>query len=353
MKTLKTIYGISGKVLSTIAGLTLLALVASCSSDSSADGDDRMVSMPIVLAIPASNASLTAEEAHAKTTRAEGDPGTYEKFELPKYLYIYLINTPINGTETKVLTPEGMNPQNGYDLKADKWTKTTTQDNNKDSIYTYTDQIRIIIPENRKTGVVYAAMSTVPITVSGVDNPGTVADATFTLGKEAKDNESEALKNLYSSPYNLKKNNQYYGIVSDYNSNSPYINMVLYHVASKLDLQWNVDASVQSSVKLSSITLTGLSSGGKLFKPLENTTATSPYSETFSLDDGSQWYGRKATYVIPVKSTDGNYQFPMTLTNGAKTPNTTTTAKATVTPSAINKVYVPWMLGTVTVKKTW
>ena len=60
------------------------------------------------------------------------------------------------------------------------------------------------------------------------------------------------------------------------------------------------------------------------------------------------------TYLrIPVKSTDGNYQFPMTLTNGAKTPNTTTTAKATVTPSAINKVYVPWMLGTVTVKKTW
>lgn len=354
MKTLKTIYGISGKVLSTIAGLTLLALVASCSSDSSADGDDRMVSMPIVLAIPASNASLTAEETHTKTTRAEGDPGTYEKFELPKYLYIYLINTPINGSETKVLTPEGMGLQNGYDLKADKWTKTTTQDNNKDSIYTYTDQIRIIIPENRKMGVVYAAMSTVPITVTYTGND--VADATFTLGDATKGKESEALKNLYSSPYNLKKNNQYYGIVSDYNSNSPYINMVLYHVASKLDLQWNVDASVQSSVKLSSITLTGLSSGGYLFKPLENTTALSPsstYDETFSLDAGSQWYGRKATYVIPVKSTDGNYQFPMTLTNGAKTPNATTTAKATVTPSAINKVYVPWMLGTVTVKKTW
>lgn len=352
MKTLKTIYGISGKVLSTIAGLTLLALVASCSSDSSADGDDRMVSMPIVLAIPASNASLTAEETHTKTTRAEGDPGTYEKFELPKYLYIYLINTPINGTETKPRLPEGMNPTNGYSLKADKWTKTTTQDNNKDSIYTYTDQIRIIIPENRKTGVVYAAMSTVPITVTYTGND--VADATFTLGSDAKDKESEALKNLYSSPYNLKKNDQYYGIVSDYNSNSPYINMVLYHVASKLDLQWNVDASVQSSVKLSSITLTGLSSGGYLFKPLENTKATSTYDETFSLDDGSQWYGRQATYVIPVKSTDGNYQFPMTLTNGAKTPSTTTKATATVKkPSNANTVYVPWMLGTVTVKNPW
>ena len=350
MKTLKTIYGISGKVLSTIAGLTLLALVASCSSDSSADGDDRMVSMPIVLAIPASNASLTAEGTHTKTTRAEGDPGTYEKFELPKYLYIYLINTSINGSET-VLTPEGMG-KDGYSLDSKKWTKTTTQDNNKDSIYTYTDQIRIIIPENRSKGVVYAAMSTVPITVTYTGND--VADATFTLGSDAKDNESEALKNLYSSPYNLTKDNQYYGIVSDYNSNSPYINMVLYHVASKLDLQWNVDASVQDKVKLGQIKLTGLSGGGKLFKPLENTTATSTYDETFSLDDGSQWYGRQATYVIPVKSTDGNYQFPMTLTNGAKTPSTTTKATATVKkPSNANTVYVPWMLGTVTVKKTW
>lgn len=329
-----------GKVLA----MSMLIVLTACSSDSDTAPSEQMVSMPIVLAIPASNASLTTEETNAKTTRAEGDPGTYEKFELPKYLYIYLINTSINGTET-VLTPEGMG-KDGYSLDSKKWTKTTTQDNNKDSIYTYTDQIRIIIPENRSKGVVYAAMSTVPIAVTYTGND--VADATFSLGSDAKDKESEALKNLYSSPYNLTKNNQYYGIVNDYNSNSPYINMVLYHVASKLDVQWNVDASVQDKVKLSSITLTGLSSGGYLFKPLENTTATSPYSETFSLDDGSQWYGRKATYVIPVKSTDGNYQFPMTLTNSESSIVKTKTA--TATPSS-NTVFVPWIYGTVKVTK--
>lgn len=350
MKILKTIYGISGKVLSTIAGLTLLALVVSCSSDSTADGDGRMVSMPIVLAIPANETALSAA-AGAKATRAEGDPGTYEKFQLPTHLYIYLLNTSIDGKTTTVLKPEGMDTEKGYTLKSDKWVKTTTTDNNKDSIYTYTDQIRIIIPEDRSAGTVYAAMSTVPINVSfsGTD----VANAIFTLGDDAKGKEGEALKNLYSSPYNKLKDNKYYGVVSDYRSNSPYINMVLYHVASKLDLQWNVDASVQSSVKLSGLTLTGLSSGGYLFKPLENTTALSTYNETFTLNEGSQWYGRQATYVIPVKSTDGNYQFPMTLTNGASTPGTTTTATATVKPSTTTTVYVPWMLGTVTVKKTW
>ena len=340
------------KIRKTIALLTGIGalLLASCSSDPGAEDGGRQVRMPIVLAIPANNAELTTGSMGAKATRAEGDPGTYEKFELPQYLYIYLINTSIDETKTKVLTPEGMNPSTGYPLSKDKWTKTTTTDNKKDSIYTYTDQIRIIIPEDRKTGVVYAAMSTVPITVSGVDmdNPTTVADATFTLDV-AKGKESEALKNLYSSPYNLNNANGYYGTVSDYSSNSPYINMVLYHVASKLDVQWNVDAKVQDKVKISKITLTKLSGGGKLFKPLENTASSSAtYADTITLDAGSQWYGRKATYVIPVKQSDGKYQFPMTLTNSVD--NSVKTATATP-PATTNTVFVPWIYGTVKVTK--
>lgn len=322
---------------------------SSCSSDTDTADGGRMISMPIVLAIPANNAELTTGTTGAKATRAEGDPGTYEKFELPKYLYIYLINTSINGDKTDVLKPEGMSWEDGYSLDPKKWTKTTTKDNNKDSIYTYTDQIRIIIPENRKTGVVYAVMSTVPITVTYTGT--NVADATFTLG-DGVSNKSEALKNLYSSPYNLTKNNQYYGIVSDYNSNSPYINMVLYHVASKLDVQWNVDATVQDKVKLSKITLTGLSSSGKLFKPLENTSPASTYDETFSLDEGSRWYGRKATYVIPVQ-TDGEYQFPMTLTNSVSGKDNTIKATATPSSPSTPAVFVPWIYGTVKVKNQW
>lgn len=345
-----------------LLGAWVLSLTSCSTSDSPSD-DGRLVRMPIVLAIPANDASLTAGTAGAKATRAEGDPGTYEKFELPKYLYLYLLNTSIDGTRTTLLEPEGMNGATGYPLDKDKWVKTTTQDSNKDSIYTYTDEIRIIIPEDRRKGVVYAAMSTVPITVSGVPERGTSTDAatiekaTFALGSDATGKESEALKNLYSSPYNNIVNGTYYGTVSDYKSNSPYINMVLYHVASKLDLQWNVDASVQDKVKLSKIELSGLSSGGYLFKPLENTSAstsssTSAYTETFTLDAGSQWYGRQALYVIPVNN-GGSYQFPMTLTNSVSNPATTTTAPAKVTPSATNIVFVPWMVGTVKITKSW
>ena len=215
--------------------------------------------MPVNLAIPANDASLTAGAAGAKATRAEGDPGTYEKFQLPTHLYIYIVNTALDNNTKTVLTPEGMDQTNGYTLKAGNWVKLVTTDNSKDSVYTYTGEIRIIIPEDRLTGTVYAAMSSVPITVSftGTD----IEDATFTLSDEAKSHEGEALKNLYSSPYNLKADGKYYGIVNDYRSNNPHINMVLYHTAAKLDLQWNVDASVQSTVKVSQITLKGLSGG--------------------------------------------------------------------------------------------
>ena len=109
---------------------------------------------------------------------------------------------------------------------------------------------------------------------------------------------------------------------------------------------------MQDKVKLSKIELTGLSSGGYLFKPLENTSASTPtYTETFTLDAGSQWYGRQATYVIPVKTADGNYKFPMTLTNSVSGQATTTTA--TATPSTSNSVFVPWIYGTIKVTKSF
>ena len=55
-------------------------------------------------------------------------------------------------------------------------------------------------------------------------------------------------QNLYSSPYNLKnKDDKYYGTIKDYASNVPHIDMVLYHVATKIDLQWTIDEQFQGT----------------------------------------------------------------------------------------------------------
>lgn len=67
---------------------------------------------------------------------------------------------------------------------------------------------------------------------------------TFTNQSSLRSN----MQNLYSSPYNLKnKDDKYYGTIKDYASNVPHIDMVLYHVATKIDLQWTIDEQFQGT----------------------------------------------------------------------------------------------------------
>lgn len=331
-------------------------MLASCSSDSPGVSDDS-IRMPIILAIPVS------QEVES---RAAGDPGTYEKFTLPKHLYLYLVNTDNDGNEdASPLQPEGTDATNGYALDATKWTKTkiTTSDFQAtgDSIYRYTDQININLPANRKSGVVYAAMSADPITVT-LGTTGTtsekVKNATFVLPTTVTDaNCGEALKNLYSSPYNLMKKSDatsYYGNVSDYTSNSPHVEMVLYHTAAKLDLNWNVASGIQSTTTVKSIEITGLSRGGYLFRPMENTaSASTTYSHTITTTTGNQWYGREETYVIPFGSDLNSYTLNMTVTNGVNSNTATKSQAIQIGNAGKTDIFTPWMLGKVNIAKTW
>ena len=331
-----------------------LLLLSACSSTNPEEGD--YTRMPIILAIPVNQ---------GVSTRAAGDPGTYEKFVLPKHLYLYLVSTNNNGTEV-IHTPEGMDATNGYNLDATKWTKTviTTGDfqTTGDSIYRYTDQININLLNSgsRKTGVVYAAMSSEPITVTMGAGTSTdqIKNATFVLPSSVTDaNWGEALKNLYSTPYNLTKKsdaNTYYGTVSDYTSNSPHVEMVLYHTAAKLDLNWNVASSIQSTTNVKTIALTGLSRGGYLFRPMENTTsASTTYTHTITTDVGNQWYGRAETYVIPFGSDLNSYTLNMTIKNGVNSGTTTTSQSIQIGNAGKTAVFTPWMLGKVNITKTW
>jgi hypothetical protein len=260
-----------------------------------------------------------------------------------------------------------MDATNGYTLDATKRTKTviTAGDfqTTGDSIYRYTDQININLLNSgsRKSGVVYAAMTYDPITVtmgSGTSNTDKIQNATFVLPSSVTDaNCGEALKNLYSTPYNLMKKSEtstYYGTVSDYTSNSPHVEMVLYHTAAKLDLNWNVASSIQSTTSVGSIALTGLSRGGYLFRPMENTTAaSSTFTHTITTDVGNQWYGREETYVIPFGSDLNSYTLNMTIKNGVNSCTTTTSQSIQIGNAGMTAVFTPWMLGKVNIGTTW
>ena len=272
----------------TMAIVLAAAFVTSCSDDDSlASRGLETVEMPISISIPAEGfVSPTdvgiGDEAvtpASATTRAPGDPGTYEQFHLPQYIYLFLCNESTNGTESVIYQKIEI-PDNEL---TSSWEKTVS---GTDSIYTYKGNVSINLPLNRSKGKIYAAASYMPLHTTNAsssmpedgesnhlsfncDRPSQFGDPNYqreyinesktytdTYGTE------DAVKNIifsnitlhnnmqdvYSTPYNKKDaNGDYYGTITDYASNVPNINIVLYHVATKVDVQWSIDEDYQGT----------------------------------------------------------------------------------------------------------
>lgn len=261
------------------------AFVTSCSDDDSlASRGLETVEMPISISIPAEGfVSPTdvgiGDEAvppASATTRAPGDPGTYEQFHLPRYIYLFLCNESTNGTKSVIYQKIEI-PDNEL---TSSWEKTVS---GTDSIYTYKGNVSINLPLNRSKGKIYAAASYKPLHTTNVSSSEDKNSnhLSFNCAKPSKfDNSNpreyinesktytgtngteEAVKNIifsnitlrnymqdvYSTPYNKTDDKGvYYGTITDYASNVPNINIVLYHVATKVDVQWNIDEDYQGT----------------------------------------------------------------------------------------------------------
>lgn len=241
------------------------AFVTSCSDDDSlASRGLETVEMPISISIPAegfvnpTDVGIGNEEPASTlaVTRALGDPGEAETFALPKYLYIYLVSTS-SSNSTQVIFKK-------QKVESEDWKLSTPEGNTnnhfsaKDGLYVYQGHLSINLPLNRKEGRVYVVASNLDLDDSGTSSPNykLVTDVsslkshtdvedkvTFTNQSSLRSN----MQNLYSSPYNLKNEGNYYGTIKDYASNVPHIDMVLYHVATKIDLQWTIDEQFQGT----------------------------------------------------------------------------------------------------------
>ena len=249
----------------TMAIVLAAAVVTSCSDDDSlASRGLETVEMPISISIPAegfvnpTDVGIGNDEPASTlaVTRALGDPGEAETFDLPKYLYIYLVSTS-SSNSTQVIFKK-------QEVKPEDWKLSTSGDNTnnhfsaKDGLYVYQGHLSINLPLNRKEGRVYVVASNLDLDDSATEkNYNLVTDVsswnsytdvengvTFTNQSSLRNN----MQNLYSSPYNLKNNDgKYYGTIKDYASNVPHIDMVLYHVATKVDLQWTIDEQFQGT----------------------------------------------------------------------------------------------------------
>ena len=264
------------------------AVVTSCSDDDSlASRGLETVEMPISISIPAegfvnpTDVGIGNDEPASTlaVTRALGDPGTYEQFHLPRYIYLFLCNESTNGTKSVIYQKIEI-PDNEL---TSSWEKTIS---GNDSIYTYKGTVSINLPLNRSKGKIYAAASYKPLHTtnasSSMPEDGKSNHLSFNCERPSEFGDSnqreyinesktytddtygteDAVKNIifsnitlrnymqdvYSTPYNkTDKNGFYYGTITDYASNVPNINIVLYHVATKVDVQWSIDEDYQGT----------------------------------------------------------------------------------------------------------
>lgn len=323
-------------IICTVAALTTL-LATSCADD---DALRATVQMPVSLVLPA--------EA-IETRTLPGDPGTWEEFKEPKHLYLFVVlQGNLDGAANAVGIFQEYQPLNG------SWVKTAV---NGDPVYKYAGNIQVSIPEGDRTqGAVYAATSFTALTLKNTPtNEGSYAswddaieavkNITFTPTDYNK------LQDIYSSPYNLtatiEGNKQYYGTIEEVNSAVPHVdNLMLFHVAAKVDLIWNVADNVQSDIRLTGITVNGLSRKGYLFRPNEYTTPTETdkYTHSIPIHTGNQWDGRAYFYAIPY-SEEGKYPITLTITKKSATDEIATKEVALNIPYTTENPYTHWMRG--------
>lgn len=288
--------------------VVLLLSVAACTEQDDA-GD--MVEMPVYIAIPAAGFSSPMDVGidgnENRSTRAVGDPGSDDKFELPQYIYVYLVT--VNDNNSSVTYGK-------FVVDKSDWKLSTAADNgndhfqSRDGLYVYQGHLSMFLPANRQTGKVYVAACNVDLEQYGLKTTGFSSnnnipeEVTFNCGEELSTN----MKNLYSTPYNLKNaDNEYYGTIQDFAGNVPHLDIVLYHTAAKVDVQWQIDEDCQG-VREWKQTVKGTNG------PTDDMGAGEDKDKVFfSYIEATNLPAERCPLFMPMNCTEGTGSFGLTL----------------------------------------
>lgn len=281
-------------------------------------------------------------------SRATGDPGNEEKFETPKHLYAFFC---VNGLVEDVKDIE--------DIPSNHWTDPEIDNENFTQLITYcgdnddkSAKQLIFQPKDKSqlnSARLYVLASDTKF-VHGI-NPldhRTEADVQkliYSIPAQRTD-ESDAdyqtrmqkfMRDLYSTPW--EDNSNFIGWLKN-----PSQTVTLYHVAAKVDNQWNNTTTTALS---GNFTITGVQSNNlSIFQPTAN--GTSPFTGTTTtsvstlITGASAWNGREYFY-LPQPS-NGKYNIGI----GGKSytdfdfndPNTITKAGG----------YTSWLRSQITIK---
>lgn len=318
---------------------------------------EQKLGLPITICLPA-NEVQSARYAPA-VRRAIGDPGETESFLFPHRLYIIVMKQDedtkawtVWHAEERTLTDEDWKPTRYVGLLPTMG----------DSIYQYTEQINLLLSSSDYfKGRVYAIASAERLSFNKALSSSGITSMNDLLGLTFNTSEVQSsLQHIYSSPYNLTQNGDYYGSFNSSYQRVPHVNLLLYHIAAKVDIKWYVDpekrlnkANPAEAVRLTYMEARYLFNGqAYCFKPMKNEVTTLPTSGynienivTLS-DEGLWWEGRSYFYTIPYYVAGEPDYFPLQMvlcTNGVdKEDGYKLTLKQPMDTSA---VFVPWLRG--------
>lgn len=295
------------------------------------------ITVPLRLSVPVQNTTLPEG-----MQRVIGDPGYAEQFDAPQYVYIFVVVEYEDGTSS-------IQTISDREVSSSEWTLTTYTGSLRtsgDDVLIYQRDISLALEAKKRTAArVYAAMSRVPLTLSN-SSPTTEADIldiTFTVDQALQPN----LQDVYSTPYNYQLDNgDYYGTVNNIANKVASTELMLYHVASKVDVMWAVPQALRADMKVSGVTARNLYVGqAYLFKPNEvrHELLTTGTTVTLAGNVAATWWeGRQYFYTIPYQTADG--KFPIQIDYSIQTTQADTYQLTLLKNMAgADQVFTPWM----------
>lgn len=320
------------------------------------------VTFPVSICLPANETNMMTYDGGPR--RVMGDPGATELFVLPKYIYIF-ITYKDGGGDWKVWD------RITIDDADESWEKqyyTGAMMGSGDSIYRYTKNIvKPLLAGEKFEGRVYAIASAVALTFDATLTNGTSTETDLLNLRFSTAGEIQRkLQHIYSTPYNYEVEDKYYGSFNSIEHNVPRVNIMLYHVAAKVDITWNVADSARvkkadvTPIRLTRMDACNLFNGNAYcFKPMANNELASPLEpaagtgDTIDIvsagDEGLWWEGRSYFYTIPYTTTGKAGYFPLQMrmeTNGSGAYYRPTIYLKVATDG----VFVPWLRATFNIK---
>ena len=307
---------------------------------------------------------MPANDFHSSRQRVMGDPGQTEHFALPRYAYIFV--TRQNGQNYTIWQHTVL------ELDENNWEYTRYSGSlasDGDSIYRYKQPIQYLLQNDEPNGNIYAICSDYELTFNEADLSNLTTQEqilNFKIDVSADSVQQRHLQNIYTTPYNYTIGEKYYCAYDCSQGKVVHVNMMLYHIAAKVDLKWNVADTVriksghpEQAVRLTYLEARRLFKGETYaFRPMENVVNALPDTGyripdiVTENDEGLWWEGRTYFYTIPISYTvEGNSYFPLQLlmkTNGSSGEGYRLTINQ---PIDVSSSFVPWLRGNIVLTK--